>query len=94
MIYAFDLDGTLCSTPDGGVYGDCEPIPHRVERVRELQREGHTIVVVTARGEMWSDFTRRQLLEWGVPFDVLSCGAKPFADFYVDDKAVNAGDFF
>ena len=94
MIYVIDLDGTLASTPEGGVYGECRPIYPRIEKVRELEREGHTIVVSTARGPMWEDFTKRQLIDWGVPFHVLSVGAKPYGDVYIDDKAVNANDFF
>lgn len=94
MIYVFDLDGTLAVTPEGGVYGDCRPHEERIERVRELEREGHTIVVSTARGPMWEEFTRWQLKRWGVPFHVLSCGAKPYGDLYIDDKAMNANEFF
>ena len=94
MIYVFDLDGTLCETPDGGVYGKATPRRERIDVVQELWEEGHTIVVSTARGPMWEDFTKRQLEAWGVPFHVLSVGAKPYGDFYVDDKAINAGEFF
>lgn len=93
MIFVIDLDGTLCETKEGD-YGNCVPDEDRIERVRELEREGHTIVVSTARGPMWEDFTKRQLLDWGVPFHVLSVGAKPYGDIYVDDKAINAGEFF
>lgn len=94
MIYVFDLDGTLCSTPDGGVYSNCEPRWSRIELVRELYADGHTIVISTARGPMWYDFTKEQLRGWDVPFHVVSVGAKPYGDLYVDDKAVNALDFF
>ena len=93
MIYVFDLDGTICRTENGD-YGQAEPIPERVERLANLTAEGHTIVISTARGEMWRDFTATQLMGWGVPYHVLSVGAKPYGDVYVDDKATNSEDFF
>ena len=93
MIYCFDLDGTLCETKAGD-YGAATPRLDRIHRVRALARAGHTIVVNTARGSMWHDFTARQLHEWAVPHHVLVCGAKPYADVYVDDRAQNAEAFF
>tara|TARA_S200002703_G_scaffold131023_1_gene118383 strand:- start:873 stop:1166 length:294 start_codon:yes stop_codon:yes gene_type:complete len=93
MIYVFDLDGTLCETLEGD-YGKAVPKHDRIEHVNDLCREGHTIVVSTARGEMWKEFTRQQLLRWGVQFHVLSVGAKPYGDLYVDDRAINANEFF
>jgi len=93
MIYVFDLDGTLCDTT-GGLYNDSQPMEARIERVRGLEDEGHRIIVSTARGPRWEDLTRRQLLEWGVPFHTLYVGTKPYADFYIDDKAINVEEFF
>jgi hypothetical protein len=92
MIYVFDLDGTLCDT-DGGDYGEARPRMDRIARLVELCQE-NTIVISTARGKIWEEFTRRQLLRWGVPFHVLSVGDKPYGHLYVDDRAVPADDFF
>jgi len=92
-IYCFDLDATLC-TSQNGAYGNARPMPDRIAQVNVLADAGHTIVVSTARNGMWEEFTRRQLTEWGLTFHVLSVGAKPYADYYVDDKAVHANDFF
>lgn len=93
MIYVFDLDGTLCDS-EAGQYGDAKPNEQRVEQVRALQAAGATIVISTARGKMWKDFTRRQLLQWNIPYNVLSVGDKPYGDFYIDDRGINALDFF
>lgn len=97
MIYVFDLDGTLCHT-ERGDYKRSRPIMSRIERVRDLAADGHTIVISTARGyvteEDHEELTRSQLHHWGVPFHILSVGAKPYGDHYIDDRATNANDFF
>ncbi|HTX47072.1 MAG TPA: 3-deoxy-manno-octulosonate cytidylyltransferase [Solirubrobacteraceae bacterium] len=87
----FDLDGTLC-TVTAGHYERAEPFPWAVERVNRLARQGHTIIIATARGTStgisWEAVTRDQLRRWGVQYDQLHFG-KPSADVFVDDRAVN-----
>ena len=104
MVYVFDIDGTLCTTT-GSDYEKSTPYEGRIAKVNQLYEEGHTIIVLTARGmgrtnqnEMESyrllyDFTKRQLESWGVQFHKLMLG-KPAADFYIDDKGVNDLEFF
>ena len=46
--YIIDLDGTLLDTK-GGDYASAQPIQERVDKVRELHHEGHTIVIQTTR---------------------------------------------
>ena len=56
MIYAFDLDDTLCKRnpelehlgPDK--YKHCVPIIDMIEKLNSLYDEGHTIYIYTARG--------------------------------------------
>ena len=90
--YCFDLDGTLCTNTEGE-YEAARPQPWAIERVNALKRAGHTIVIFTARGTTtgidWRPETERQLAEWGVEYDELILG-KPYADVYVDDKALHA----
>ena len=87
----FDLDGTLC-TNTFGEYERAEPFAWAIERVNELARAGHRIIVFTARGTAtgldWDDLTRGQLARWGLEYDELRFG-KPSADVYVDDRAVH-----
>jgi len=96
VIYCFDLDETLCST-NGEDYADAEPKASRIEMVRMLFREGHTIKIHTARGTKtgidWRLVTQNQLNDWGVPYHELQLG-KPFADIYIDDKGCRDTDFF
>ncbi len=87
----FDLDGTLC-TNTFGEYEAAEPYWWAIERVRALHRDGHRIIILTARGTAtgidWGEVTRGQLERWEVPHAELHFG-KPSADVYVDDRAVH-----
>lgn len=95
LIYCFDIDETLCRTV-GTDYDLAIPIVHRIEKVNGLYASGHTIKLLTARGSKtgidWRPLTVRQLSDWGVCYHELHMG-KPFADFYIDDKAIKDSDF-
>ena len=100
MTYCFDVDGTLCET-DGEDYANAKPIWPRIDKVKALMLEGHTVIFYTARGQgtgtadTWLPFTADQLRDWGLaPGHVLALHPKPFADVYVDDRAFNSEDFF
>ncbi len=94
MKLCVDIDGTICATPDGN-YPAAEPIPDMVLRIRELHAEGHEIILHTARGTEtgtdWRVLTEHQMAEWGVPYSRLIFG-KPYADVYVDDKALRPNE--
>ena len=102
--YVFDLDGTLCSNTDGE-YRDATPLVTRIVVVNNLYRDGHHIVISTARGmgrsnndqeaakSTWYEFTTEQLAKWGVLYHELHLG-KPAGDFYIDDKAISDLEFF
>ena len=94
--YCFDLDGTLCTNTEGE-YESAIPFPERISMVNSLYEEGSNILIYTARGTVtgidWRPLTEKQLAEWGVKYHELRLG-KPFADVYVDDRAISDGDFF
>lgn len=100
MIFCFDVDGTLCRTV-GMDYSSSEPIPERIERVKQLMAQGHEVVFYTARGQgignvgEWLQFTAEQLRSWGLaPKGLIDVSEKPAANVYVDDLATNAEEFF
>ena len=97
MDYCFDLDGTLCSDTNGE-YENATPKWDRIERVNELYDEGNHITIDTARGSAtgidWYKVTLDQLSIWNVKYHKLVVGKKTPADFYIDDKAENADNFF
>jgi len=105
-IYVIDLDGTLCHTPDDGShendyscdYLKAKPNRERIEKVNELHDQGHLIIIESSRGVLsgknWFFDTLEQLREWGLKFDTLRTGEKFMADYYIDDKAISAENFF
>lgn len=101
LVYCFDLDGTLCHTPEvDGVrrYEQAEPIRCRIAHVNALAAAGHTIVVDTSRGWStgidWELFTREQLDGWGLRYHLLMVGRKPGAAVYVDDRGIRTSTYF
>ena len=62
--------------------------------------EGHTIVYYTARGlksgrgeQHYRPITEQQLNEWGCRYHEL-CFKGHNADYFIDDRGINAEDFF
>ena len=98
MIYIFDIDGTICSLVQNAEYMKAKPLKRRIDQVNKLYLEGHVINLYTARGSStgidWTEVTKKQLDEWGVKYNDLIMNRKPHGDIFVDDKAVNADDFF
>ena len=98
MIYSFDLDNTLCTQKAD--YAMAEPFKDRITYVNKLYDKGHKIYIETARGQVtgnrreWRNITIRQLKRWGVKYHKLQVGKKLDADFFIDDKSINAKDFF
>ena len=97
MRWCFDLDNTLVRT-QGSDYENSIPIEAAIKKVQEYKRNGDHIIIMTARGsgskKDWREFTEKQLLEFGIPFDQLMVGLKPGGvDVFVDDKAINALDW-
>ena len=97
--YVFDIDGTLVTQnpDDQSNYPEAKPIAEAVRRVNELFDEGHEIVLMTARGKCsgndYSEFTKKQMQEFGIKHHELIMNQKPAADFYIDDKAINVHDW-
>ena len=94
-IYCFDIDETLCRT-QGTNYLTSVPILDRIRKVNELFESGNIVKLHTARGSKtgvdWREVTENQLNDWGVLYHELAMG-KPYADYYIDDKAINDMDF-
>lgn len=96
MIYCFDLDKTICYS--SRFYDSAKPIKKRIKKINSLYDNGDYIIIETARGSVsginYEDITKKQLQEWGLKYHQLRVGVKIYADYYIDDKAVNAKDFF
>lgn len=104
MNYVIDIDGTICNSENGD-YINAVPIFDRIEKINKLYEEGNTIKYFTARGMgrykdssklAWKNFhemTRNQLDSWGCKYHTIILG-KVSGDVYIDDKGINADDFF
>jgi carbamoyl-phosphate synthase large subunit len=93
-IYCIDIDGTICS--DADQYIDAKPNQQVIDKINRLYKKGNGIVLYTARGAAsghdWTELTEKQLEQWGVLYHGLVFG-KPFADYYIDNKAINVLDW-
>jgi len=99
MRYCFDIDGTLCHTPNDTKgkpdYENAQPFPFMVEQVNRLYDEGNYIIMQTARGKSsgidHTDLTKKQLGDWGYKYhELFPMFSKPTADIFIDDRGVNA----
>lgn len=104
LTFVFDLDNTIVTYPtEYKDYRTVEPYPPIVEWMRHLHREGHRIIIHTARkmvscgGDVEEvkrqvgDITIESLRRFDIPYDELIFG-KPYGDVYIDDKAYNPFD--
>lgn len=98
MRICIDLDKTLCV---GRPYKDAVPFTGAADFLRLLKKQGHTIIIHTARGMGRNNgdagkavkdiglITLSQLEDWQFVYDEIYFG-KPAADLYIDDKALLA----
>lgn len=90
--FCFDIDGVIATITPVSQYHAARPITETVNIINELYKQGHTIVLFTARGTEtgidWREITRDQMSLWGVKYHRLLLG-KPAADYYIDDKLIS-----
>lgn len=81
-----DLDGTLCSEEKTFERPLARPLLGARKALERMRRDGHTIVIWTARG--WEQY--RMSKDWldrhGFSYDQILMG-KPVADVFIDDRA-------
>ena len=99
--FVFDLDNTLVTFPTiAGDYTSVKPISKTINYLRNLKKEGHHIIIHTARrmrthggnvGAIIADIgeiTMNTLKKFDIPYNELFFG-KPYAHFYIDDSMIN-----
>lgn len=108
--YIIDVDGTICTSPktiDGKFdYENSIPIMSMIVRLNDLYRNGHKIILFTARNmkthkgnlELIERFTRPILENWlrdnRVSYHELIMGKPQGEDVvYVDDKMLTINQF-
>lgn len=96
MIYCVDIDGTICSLEEDP--SKAKPFKERIKIINDLYDQGNWIIYETARGSVtgidWRDKTAKQLKKWGAKYNQLRTGVKIYANWYIDDRAFEADEFF
>ena len=96
MKYMVDIDNTICYNKNSN-YEDSTPDYGRIAKLNDLYNKGHEIHYWTARGgnsgKDWTELTHQQLKEWNVKYTSIQM-KKPVYDVWIDDRAINATDFF
>ena len=86
--FFIDLDGTVLMHGHrySNLYeGQNEACPGVIEAMDELDSQGHTIVLVSARKESSREFTQRLLDRLGIPYDHLILGVSQGKRIVVND---------
>ena len=98
-IICFDIDGVICNNT-WGKYSEAKPYKQAIKKINDLYDRGNKIILFTARfmgknnesrnkaHNEGYQFTKNQLLKWGVKYHELKMG-KPSYDLIVDDKHFN-----
>ncbi len=99
--FCFDIDNTLVTYPAvRGDYSTVRPIPEVISFLKIVKSLGHYIILYTARRmkthngnvkaviEDIKEVTLATLSKFEIPFDEINFG-KPYADFYIDDLAID-----
>lgn len=83
-----DIDGTILYH-HGSIEKiiECKPIvlPHVVEKLSQWKKEGHLIVLTTARGEEIRYMTECHLKECKIPYDMLIMGVTRGIRYVIND---------
>lgn len=92
-IFCIDIDGTICS--ENCEYHLAKPIIKVIDKINKLY-ENNRIILFTSRGytskKDWRELTENQLKLWNLKYHELHFG-KPFADYYIDNKAKDILDW-
>jgi len=79
------------------MYEDAMPDVAVVKEINRLYESDHMIKIMTARGSVsgidHTQLTKRQLHDWGVKYNELIMNKKPYADVYIDDRAMHIDDW-
>lgn len=95
MRICIDLDGVICQLKKTEeTYNDLFPVDGAIEKIKSLKKEGHYIIIYTARrmkthsantAKVIADIGKTTL-DWLAKYDEIMFG-KPWADIYIDDNA-------
>ena len=95
-----DLDGVICTLKkEGESYSEVAPLPGAIEKLKQLKKDGHYIIIHTARHMLTTEnnmglinkkigkITLDWLEKYQIPYDEIYFG-KPYGKVYIDDSAI------
>lgn len=97
--YCFDLDGVICHTKKN-LYKKSKPNGPAIKLINKLYERQNYILIFTSRymgrsnenvikaKKLGYNFTKKQIIKWGLKFHKLQFG-KPSYDIIIDDKSIN-----
>jgi len=92
-LFAIDMDWTLCKWETWfDTDPESEPNQEMIDFVNWLYIKWAHIVIYTARDELLYTLTQNWLEKHRVRFHWINMKRKPWADCYIDDKALNVDD--
>ncbi len=82
-----DLDGTICTEEKTFSRSLAKPLPNAIKTINNLYKDGHTIIIYSAR--TWAEFemTTNWLKKYKIKYHQLMLG-KPVGDVWIDDRAI------
>ena len=105
MRIVIDLDGTICPIrQEGEFYADLLPHEGAADKLKELKKNGHYLIIQTARnmatcqsnvGKVMKNIgliTLEWLQKHDIQYDEIFFG-KPNGDLYIDDRALRYSDW-
>lgn len=86
-----DIDGTIVKyMGDEGhaavAHNEHEALPGVISRIREWEKKGHRIILITGRRESVRKRTEEELVRLGIPFDILLMGYADEGRILINDK--------
>ena len=95
MLIAVDIDGILTIETEGwgdDIYMQRTPLLTNIQKINTLKKNGHKIILYTARYEEDKNVTLAWLKKNKVKYDQIIFGKLQY-DILIDDKARNNFDF-
>ncbi len=94
MKFVFDIDDTIIFSEidESGEYHMKRYNHLMVNKINKFYERGDVIIISTARHWNHLEVTIAQLKSIGLKYHTLHMG-KPYADYYIDDKALSPMDF-
>ncbi|AIL66193.1 Haloacid dehalogenase-like hydrolase (plasmid) [Rickettsiales bacterium Ac37b] len=87
MIIAIDMDGVLCSEEKTFSRSLAKPIVGAAESLRKIRKEGHKVIIYSARSWAELEMTQKWLEDNGFEYDGIHLG-KITVDCFIDDRAL------